>query len=57
MPGPHTVIYSILVSLRRRGINPLEYLTDVLGRLSKTKITEMRDLLPAHWKPRSTDTS
>jgi transposase len=51
------VIYSILVSLRRRGINPLEYLTDVLDRLPKTRITEIWDLLPAHWKPRSADTS
>ena len=41
----------------RRGINPLEYLTDVLDRLPKTRITEIWDLLPAHWKPRSADTS
>ena len=51
------VIYSILVSLRRRGINPLEYLTDVLDRLPKTKITDIHELLPANWKPLPTDTS
>ena len=31
------VIYSILISCRRRGLNPDEYLTDVLGRLPSTK--------------------
>lgn len=45
------VIYSILVSLRRRGINPLEYLTDVLARLPRMKITDIHSLLPANRKP------
>jgi transposase len=45
------VIYSILTSCRRRGLNPQEYLTDVLARLPSAKITEIRELLPAHWKP------
>jgi transposase len=45
------VIYSILVSLRRRGINPLEYLTDVLEQLPRAKITDIHNLLPANWKP------
>jgi transposase len=44
------VIYSILGSCRRRGLNPHEYLTDVLARLPSLKITEIRSLLPAHWK-------
>ena len=51
------VIYSILVSLRRRGINPQDYLTEVLTRLPKIKITDIQDLLPANWKPRPTNTS
>jgi transposase len=41
------VIYSILVSCRRRNINPLEYLTDVLGRLPGAKISDIQGLLPA----------
>jgi len=45
------VIYSILVSCRRRGINPQHYLTDVLRRLPSMKITEIDALLPAHWHP------
>jgi len=45
------VIYSLLVSCRRRGINPQEYLTDVLARLPTIKINQLDSLLPAHWKP------
>jgi transposase len=45
------VIYSVLVSCRRRGINPQDYLTDVLRRLPTIKISELDSLLPANWKP------
>jgi transposase len=45
------VIYSILVSLRRRSINPLEYLTDGLARVPRSKINDIQELLPANWKP------
>ena len=51
------VIYSILISCRRRGLNPQEYLTDVLARLPSMKITQIRELLPAHWKPAAANTS
>jgi hypothetical protein len=47
------VIYSLIVSCRRRGINPETYLTDVLRRLPSLKITELEALLPAHWQPPS----
>jgi transposase len=50
------VIYSVLVSCRRRGINPETYLTDVLRRLPSLKITDIDALLPAHWQPPSADT-
>lgn len=46
------VIYSLIVSCRRRGINPQDYLTDVLRRLPSMKITEIDALLPECWKPR-----
>ena len=46
------VIYSILISCRRRGINPLDYLTDVLARLPSLKAPQIKELLPAHWKPK-----
>jgi transposase len=51
------VIYSILISCRRRGHNPQEYLTDVLARLPSMKITQIRELLPAHWQPAAANTS
>jgi transposase len=44
------VIYSILQSCRRRGLNPQEYLTDVLRRLPVLKNTEIDQLLPQNWK-------
>lgn len=47
------VIYSFIVSCRRRGINPQKYLTDVLQRLPSMNITQIEELLPEHWKPRS----
>lgn len=45
------VIYSLIVSCRRRGINPQEYLSDVLRRLPMMDITRISELLPEHWKP------
>jgi transposase len=51
------VIYSIIVSCRRRGINPQEYLTDVLGRLPSAKTSEIQELMPANWKPRPVNSS
>jgi transposase len=51
------VIYSIIVSCRRRGINPLDYLTDVLGRLPTAKIADIQNLLLANWEPQVEDTS
>jgi hypothetical protein len=45
------VIYSILVSCRRRGIDPEDYLSDVLRRLPGHKINQIDELLPANWKP------
>jgi transposase len=51
------VIYSILVSCRRRAVNPLQYLTDVLGRLPNAKTTEIQELLPANWRPRPNNSS
>ena len=51
------VIYSIIVSCRRRGINPQDYLTDVLRRLPGQKINRIDELLPGNWKPPTSETS
>ena len=45
------VIYTIIQSCRRRGINPQEYLTDVLGRLPTMKNHQVKEVLPSRWKP------
>jgi transposase len=46
------VIYTLIQSCRRYGLNPQEYLTDVLARLPAMTSSQVRTLLPAHWKPR-----
>jgi hypothetical protein len=46
------VIYTLIQSCRRYGINPQEYLTDVLHRLPSMTSSQVRELLPANWKPR-----
>jgi transposase len=45
------VIYSIVVSCRRREIDPWQYLRDVLTRLPAISQSELPSLLPANWKP------
>ena len=49
------MIYSLILSCRRRGINPQEYLTDVLCRLPSLNITQIGQLLPECWKPLPSD--
>lgn len=43
------VIYSVLGSCRRHGINPDEYLQDVFERLPKAKTSNLKSLTPAAW--------
>ena len=43
------VIYSVLGSCRRHGINPAEYLQDIFERLPKAKTSEIKSLTPAAW--------
>ncbi len=51
------VIYSILQSCRRRGIETQEYLTDVLTRMPGMKNTEIDQLLPENWKAAPSQTT
>jgi len=46
------VIYTLIQSCRRYGLNPQEYLTDVLQRLPAMTSSQVRALLPANWKSR-----
>jgi hypothetical protein len=45
------VIYPLIQSCRRYGINPQEYLTDILQRLPSMTSNQVPELLPANWKP------
>jgi transposase len=44
------VIYTLIQSCRRYGINPQEYLTDVLQRLPSMTTSQVRELLPDQWR-------
>ena len=44
------VIYTIIQSCRRYGINPQEYLTDILGRLPSMTTRQVPGLVPSRWK-------
>ena len=46
------VIYSVIVSCRRRKIDPWEYLRDLMRRLPAAKNLEILSLVPARWKPK-----
>ena len=43
------VIYTLLGSCRRHGINPFEYLKDLFTRLPAAKITEIKQFTPRAW--------
>ena len=43
------VIYTLLGSCRRHGLNPFDYLKDLFTRLPSAKITEIRQFTPAAW--------
>jgi hypothetical protein len=43
------VIYTLLGSCRRHGINPFDYLKDLFTRLPTAKITQIKEFTPAAW--------
>ncbi len=43
------VIYTLLGSCRRHGINPFDYLKDLFTRLPAAKITQIKEFAPAAW--------
>jgi hypothetical protein len=45
------IAYTILGCCRLAGVNPVEYLTDILPKLARRiRVIDMPDLLPARWK-------
>jgi hypothetical protein len=43
------VIYTLLGSCRRHGVNPFDYLKDLFMRLPAAKITQIKEFTPAAW--------
>ena len=43
------ILYTIVESCRRRGIDPLAYLRDVLSRLPKMLMSEVASITPEAW--------
>jgi hypothetical protein len=52
------VVYSIVGSCARRGINPFEYITDVLEGLPSMKDSDQYKMTPENWaKSRSVNSN
>jgi hypothetical protein len=52
-PVSAAIAYTILGSCRLAGVDPLEYLRDVLPRMTrKVRLIDLADLLPHRWKQR-----
>jgi len=43
------VIYTLLGSCRRHGVNPFDYLRDLFTRLPAAKITQIKEFTPRAW--------
>jgi transposase len=44
------VLFSFIATCERHGINPFEYLRDVLERIATTPISRLAELLPGRWR-------
>ena len=44
------ILFSFIASCERHGVNPFEYLRDVLGRIADTATSRLGELLPDKWK-------
>jgi len=49
--GRTAIIYSLLGTCKLAGVNPTEWLTDVLNRIPNHSILRLNELLPGNWKP------
>lgn len=45
------IIYSLLGTCKLAGVNPTEWLTDVLTRIPNHSVLRLSELLPGNWKP------
>lgn len=46
----NAVLLTLVESAKRVGVNPEEWLTDVLAQIADAKLSELEDLLPHRWK-------
>jgi transposase len=44
-------LYSLIATCEANGVNPVDYLADVLIRVQTHPATRIDDLLPHRWKP------
>lgn len=44
------VLFSFIATCERHGINPFDYLRDVLSRIASTPLSRLADLLPGRWR-------
>jgi transposase len=44
------VLYSLIASAKRHGLDPFAYLRDVISRISDHPSSKLHELLPDHWK-------
>ncbi len=47
----HAVLYTLVASCEKNGVNPVAYLTDVLTRVQTHPASRIHELLPHRWKP------
>lgn len=47
----HAVLYTLVASCEKNGVNPVAYLTDVLTRIQTHPASRIHELLPHRWKP------
>lgn len=45
------ILYSVIESAKRNGVEPLAYLTDVLARIATHPMSRIEEFLPDRWKP------
>jgi transposase len=46
-------LYTVLATCEASEVDPQAYLTDILMRLDATPASQVDELLPSNWRPRS----
>lgn len=51
----HARLYTLIASAQRQGLDPQGYLTGLLANISQSKLSELDQFLPDHWKNNDAD--